>query len=86
MAVRSGVHLIAHLDQQRPILVAAQTGIQAELGCDRFEVGGIVLLKAGQALLEPLQLGLLRLPNGLWPCPGSVVLPATLSDGFSGAW
>jgi hypothetical protein len=45
VAVEFGVEFITHLDQQRHVLVTAKTGVQAELGCNRFGVGGIVLLK-----------------------------------------
>ena len=55
VAVRFGVNLIAHLDQQRHVLVTAKTGIQAKLGCDRFGIGGIVLFKARQALPKQVQ-------------------------------
>jgi hypothetical protein len=53
---------MAHLDQQGEVLVGGKTGIQAELGIDWFGVGGIVLFKASQTLLQGAQFSLLPSP------------------------
>jgi hypothetical protein len=47
-----GVEIVPHLDEERHVLIRAEARIQAELCFDRFRVGGIVLLKTKQTLVQ----------------------------------
>src|ERR1700680_4069671 len=62
VTVGFGVKVVAHLDEQRHVLIGAEACIQAELGFDRFRVSGIVLLKAAQTPVQESQLALLVAP------------------------
>ncbi len=64
VAVGFGIEIVAHLDEQSHVLIRAETCIQAELCFNRFGVGGIVLLKTQQTLVEDSELGLLLAPLG----------------------
>src|SRR6266700_6997210 len=59
VAVGLGIQVVAHLDEESHVLIGAETRIQAELCFDRFRVGGILLLKTKQALVQGSELGLL---------------------------
>jgi hypothetical protein len=59
VAVGFGVQVVAHFDEQGDVLIGAEASIQAHLRFNRFGVGGIVLLKPKQTLLQEGEFGLL---------------------------